>query len=211
MWSCHVPYLQQTGPEQALRRAASASRAGLLCAASDTGATAESGSTGSARSCLRRLIDFEYSGFNPVAYDVANHWIEYAADYHSSRPDVLDTSLLPDVIMQRVFLRAYVNAVLALQQHMCDQVRAAGQPCCGLGVAHIVRNQPAFAAHALLGACASVCGESDRGKHCALGRPCAPCHHPSRWSAPPLQQGAPVQGPAALTGNPPAGHAQQHP
>ena len=69
-----------------------------------------------------RFIDYEYAGFNPVAYDFANHWCEYAADYHTAQPHVMDYDLLPDVHMQRVFLRAYVNAVLALQQHMAQQV-----------------------------------------------------------------------------------------
>ena len=69
-----------------------------------------------------RFIDYEYAGFNPVAYDFANHWCEYAADYHTAQPHMMDYGMLPDVHMQRVFLRAYVNAVLALQQHMAQQV-----------------------------------------------------------------------------------------
>ncbi|KAK9805437.1 hypothetical protein WJX73_006736 [Symbiochloris irregularis] len=64
-----------------------------------------------------RLIDYEYAGYNPVAYDMANHWCEYAADYHTDTPHKLDYRRLPDKTMQLVFVRAYVNAVLALQQH----------------------------------------------------------------------------------------------
>ena len=42
-----------------------------------------------------RLIDFEYAGLNPVAFDIANHWCEYAADYGTATPEVLDFSKLP--------------------------------------------------------------------------------------------------------------------
>ena len=76
--------------------------------------------------CHGRFIDYEYAGFNPVAYDFANHWCEYAADYHTAHPHVMDYGMLPDVHMQRVFLRAYVNAVLALQQHMAQQACPLG-------------------------------------------------------------------------------------
>ena len=42
-----------------------------------------------------RLIDYEYAGLNAVAYDVANHWCEYAADYGTATPHVLDYGRLP--------------------------------------------------------------------------------------------------------------------
>ena len=42
-----------------------------------------------------RLIDYEYAGLNPVAYDIANHWCEYAADYGTASPEVLDYGKLP--------------------------------------------------------------------------------------------------------------------
>lgn len=37
-----------------------------------------------------------YAGVNPVAFDIANNWCEYAADYHAVPPHRLDYSLLPD-------------------------------------------------------------------------------------------------------------------
>ena len=43
-----------------------------------------------------RLIDYEYAGLNAVAYDIANHWCEYAADYGTDTPEVLDYGKLPD-------------------------------------------------------------------------------------------------------------------
>ena len=69
------------------------------------------------------------SGFNPVGYDIANHWCEYGGDYDSDQPHWMDFSLLPDALMQRIFLRAYVNAVLALQQHMSSTVRLTKVGC----------------------------------------------------------------------------------
>ncbi|CAN6327484.1 unnamed protein product [Urochloa humidicola] len=35
------------------------------------------------------IIDYEYASFNPVAYDIANHFCEMAADYHSDKPHVM--------------------------------------------------------------------------------------------------------------------------
>ncbi|CAL8469115.1 g8656 [Coccomyxa elongata] len=62
-----------------------------------------------------RLIDYEYAGPNPVAFDIANHWCEYAADYHTDTPHLLDYSLMPDDQQQDRFVRAYMESALALQ------------------------------------------------------------------------------------------------
>ncbi|WZZ64989.1 hypothetical protein YC2023_076359 [Brassica napus] len=42
------------------------------------------------------IIDYEYASYNPVAYDIANHFCEMAANYHSDSPHILDYSLYPD-------------------------------------------------------------------------------------------------------------------
>jgi thiamine kinase-like enzyme len=55
-----------------------------------------------------RLIDFEYAGAGPAAFDVANHWCEWAADYHGAAPHALDPGRLPDGGQRRAFARAYV-------------------------------------------------------------------------------------------------------
>lgn len=39
--------------------------------------------------------DYEYASYNPVAYDLANHFCEMAANYHSDTPHILDYSLYP--------------------------------------------------------------------------------------------------------------------
>ncbi|KEH43641.1 choline/ethanolamine kinase [Medicago truncatula] len=41
------------------------------------------------------LIDYEYASYNPIAYDLANHFCEMAADYHSDTPHFLDYSKYP--------------------------------------------------------------------------------------------------------------------
>lgn len=56
------------------------------------------------------VIDFEYSGPNVDAYDIANHFCEWMADYHS--PDksyFLDPARYPDVEQQINFLTSYVK------------------------------------------------------------------------------------------------------
>lgn len=47
-------------------------------------------------SSLTFLCCGRYAGVNPVAFDIANNWCEYAADYHADPPHQLDYSLLPD-------------------------------------------------------------------------------------------------------------------
>jgi hypothetical protein len=61
---------------------------------------------------LLTLIDYEYSGFNPVAFDIANHWCEWAADYHTQEPHVLDFDKVPDEQQRRAFVEAYLRALL---------------------------------------------------------------------------------------------------
>ncbi|CAJ1978293.1 unnamed protein product [Sphenostylis stenocarpa] len=42
------------------------------------------------------IIDYEYASYNPVAYDIANHFNEMAANYHTDTPHVLDFTKYPD-------------------------------------------------------------------------------------------------------------------
>ncbi|MBA0692028.1 hypothetical protein Goari_009619 [Gossypium aridum] len=39
--------------------------------------------------------DYEYASYNPIAYDLANHFCEMAANYHSETPHILDFSICP--------------------------------------------------------------------------------------------------------------------
>ena len=53
---------------------------------------------------------------NDVAYDVANHWCEYAADYHAEETHVLHFDRLPSAEERAAFARAYVDALLDLRR-----------------------------------------------------------------------------------------------
>jgi hypothetical protein len=39
--------------------------------------------------------DYEYASYNPIAFDLANHFCEMAANYHSETPHILDYSKYP--------------------------------------------------------------------------------------------------------------------
>ncbi|KAH7883837.1 kinase-like protein [Phlebopus sp. FC_14] len=54
------------------------------------------------------VVDFEYAGPNPLAFDIANHFHEWTADYGSSTPHVLDQSRYPTAEERRNFYRAYL-------------------------------------------------------------------------------------------------------
>ncbi|KAG9456862.1 hypothetical protein H6P81_001370 [Aristolochia fimbriata] len=55
------------------------------------------------------IIDYEYATFNPVAYDLANHFCEMAADYHSDTPHILDFNKYPDFEKRKQFVQKYLN------------------------------------------------------------------------------------------------------
>ncbi|KAH8515632.1 hypothetical protein H0E87_004183 [Populus deltoides] len=54
------------------------------------------------------LIDYEYASFNPVAYDIANHFCEMVANYHSETPHILDYSKYPELEERHRFVLAYL-------------------------------------------------------------------------------------------------------
>ncbi|GMH31626.1 hypothetical protein Nepgr_033470 [Nepenthes gracilis] len=56
------------------------------------------------------LIDYEYASYNPVAFDLANHFCEMAADYHTEKPHILDYSKYPGLEERQRFVRAYLGA-----------------------------------------------------------------------------------------------------
>ncbi|KIJ68673.1 hypothetical protein HYDPIDRAFT_165415 [Hydnomerulius pinastri MD-312] len=57
------------------------------------------------------VVDFEYASPNPLAFDIANHFHEWTADYHSSTPHVLDPSRYPTAEERRNFYQAYLQHV----------------------------------------------------------------------------------------------------
>ncbi|KAK1400781.1 hypothetical protein POM88_000386 [Heracleum sosnowskyi] len=59
--------------------------------------------------------DYEYASFNPVAYDLANHFCEMAANYHSEKPHILDYSTYPGKNMlmpgeREIFVHSYLGS-----------------------------------------------------------------------------------------------------
>ncbi|KAJ1263806.1 hypothetical protein BS78_09G214700 [Paspalum vaginatum] len=60
---------------------------------------------------LLTIIDYEYASFNPVAYDIANHFCEMAADYHSEMPHVLDYNKYPDTDERKQFVQTYLSSL----------------------------------------------------------------------------------------------------
>ncbi|OMO61174.1 hypothetical protein CCACVL1_23710 [Corchorus capsularis] len=56
------------------------------------------------------IIDYEYASYNPVAYDIANHFCEMAADYHTETPHIMDYSKYPGLEERLRFLRIYLNS-----------------------------------------------------------------------------------------------------
>ncbi|KAG8220034.1 choline kinase cytoplasm [Butyriboletus roseoflavus] len=54
------------------------------------------------------VVDFEYASPNPLAFDIANHFHEWTADYHSSTPHLLDLSRYPTAQQRRNFYQAYL-------------------------------------------------------------------------------------------------------
>ena len=55
------------------------------------------------------FIDFEYARHMPRGYDVANQWCEWAADYLSDTPHLMDYSKGPTQEQERAFARAYLE------------------------------------------------------------------------------------------------------
>ncbi|KAL1300679.1 hypothetical protein HN51_045333 [Arachis hypogaea] len=56
------------------------------------------------------LIDYEYASYNPIAYDIANHFCEMAANYHTETPHILDYSKYPDLEERRLFVETYLRS-----------------------------------------------------------------------------------------------------
>ncbi|XP_010928527.1 probable choline kinase 2 [Elaeis guineensis] len=59
---------------------------------------------------LVTIIDYEYASFNPIAYDLANHFCEMAADYHTETPHLLDYNKYPDIEERKRFIKIYLSS-----------------------------------------------------------------------------------------------------
>lgn len=55
------------------------------------------------------VVDFEYASPNPAAFDIANHFHEWTADYHGATPQILDPARYPSSKERRNFYLAYMS------------------------------------------------------------------------------------------------------
>jgi len=55
------------------------------------------------------FVDFEYGGYNPRGYDIANHFCEWQANYHCDEAHVLHPVKYPTLAEQKRFLREYLG------------------------------------------------------------------------------------------------------
>ncbi|KAL1709106.1 kinase-like domain-containing protein [Schizophyllum commune] len=76
------------------------------------------------------VVDFEYAAPNPAAFDIANHFHEWTANYHSDTPHLLDSTRYPTADERRNMYKAYAehSGVVGVSDHWLgvleDQVRA---------------------------------------------------------------------------------------
>ncbi|KAI0702442.1 kinase-like protein [Cytidiella melzeri] len=54
------------------------------------------------------VVDFEYASTNPAAFDIANHFHEWTADYHSDVPHILHPDRYPTLDQRNNFYRSYL-------------------------------------------------------------------------------------------------------
>ncbi|KAL6304167.1 kinase-like protein, partial [Sparassis latifolia] len=55
------------------------------------------------------VVDFEYASPNAAAYDIANHFHEWTANYHTEMPHILHPERYPTPDQRRNFYRAYIS------------------------------------------------------------------------------------------------------
>ncbi|KAF7731589.1 hypothetical protein EC973_009353 [Apophysomyces ossiformis] len=57
------------------------------------------------------VVDFEYAGYNPRGFDIANHFCEWMYDYHSDQPATFRAEKFPTDEEQLRFIEAYLKAL----------------------------------------------------------------------------------------------------
>jgi len=62
------------------------------------------------------VVDFEYAGPNPAAYDIANHFQEWTADYYSHTPHLLNPSRYPTLEERCNFYTSYLRHACMLAE-----------------------------------------------------------------------------------------------
>lgn len=62
------------------------------------------------------FVDYEYAGRTTPAYDIANHFCEWMADYLGEHPEQLSVERFPSREQQEIFLEAYNNAFIEARE-----------------------------------------------------------------------------------------------
>ena len=70
------------------------------------------------------IVDFEYSGYNYRGFDLANHFCEWAYDYHAHEPHKMKHNLYPTTREQDNFLRAYLEVERGSRNVEGDEMEA---------------------------------------------------------------------------------------
>ena len=75
------------------------------------------------------VVDFEYASPNPAAFDIANHFHEWTANYHSDTPHLLDPTRYPSPAQRSNFYRAYLThaAAEAASSESGEQAQRRGE------------------------------------------------------------------------------------
>ncbi|KAI8908210.1 kinase-like domain-containing protein [Powellomyces hirtus] len=68
------------------------------------------------------VVDYEYSSINYRGYDFANHFCEWAADYHSDTPHKMHFDQFPTRDQQLIFFNAYIDAANNDTENNKDEV-----------------------------------------------------------------------------------------
>ena len=55
------------------------------------------------------VVDFEFASPNPAAFDIANHFHEWTANYHGAEPHILRAERYPTLEQRRNFYAAYLR------------------------------------------------------------------------------------------------------
>ncbi|KAL1929482.1 hypothetical protein VTP01DRAFT_1620 [Rhizomucor pusillus] len=55
------------------------------------------------------IVDFEYAGYNPRGFDIANHFCEWMYNYHGENPATMNVDDFPSKEEQLLFLQAYLE------------------------------------------------------------------------------------------------------
>lgn len=68
------------------------------------------------------VVDFEYAGPNPAAYDIANHFQEWTANYHRRTSHLLSPSLYPTLEERCNFYTSYLrHASMMVEDPITDE------------------------------------------------------------------------------------------